>query len=205
MLIGLDFDNTIAGYDRVFREAAVAAGFPGAAHAATKKQVRDLVRLSPEADMAWQHLQSLVYGRLMPEAELIDGVAVFLDECRRRGWDVAIVSHKTETAPYDPEQINLRHAALAWMEEKRFFAGGGLGLKRTNVHFCATRAEKIARIGALRCAAFVDDLEEVFAESTFPAGVERYLYHPGLPLPSGAFLAFSDWNALGSHLFHRLG
>jgi len=205
VLIGLDFDNTIAGYDRVFREAAVAAGFPGAARAATKKQVRDLVRLSPEADIAWQRLQALVYGRLMAEAELIDGVAEFLAECRRRGWDVAIVSHKTETAPHDPERINLRHAALAWMEAKGFFAKTGFGLKRTDVHFCATRAEKIVRIGALRCAAFVDDLEEVFAEADFPAGVERYLYHPGQPLPTGAYLAFSDWNSLGRHLFHRLG
>lgn len=205
MLIGLDFDNTIAGYDRVFRDAAVAAGFAGAARAATKKQVRDLVRLSPEADIAWQRLQAEVYAKRMAEADLIDGVPEFLAECRRRGWRVAIVSHKTETAPYDPEQINLRHAALAWMEAKGFFAEDGFGLKRTDVTFCATRADKIARIGGLRCAAFVDDLEEVFAEPDFPAGVERYLYHPGQPKPTGAFLAFSDWNSLGRHLFLRLG
>ncbi len=205
MLIGLDFDNTIAGYDRVFRDAAVAAGFPGAARATTKKQVRDLVRLSPEADIAWQRLQAEVYARRMAEADLIEGVAEFLAECQRRDWDIAIISHKTETAPYDPDRINLRHAALAWMEVQGFFADSGFGLKRTNVHFCTTRTEKVARIGALRCAAFVDDLEEVFAEPDFPAGVERYLYHPGKPLPSGAFLAFSDWNSLGRHLFHRLG
>ncbi|TAN55501.1 MAG: hypothetical protein EPN20_20180 [Magnetospirillum sp.] len=205
MLIGLDFDNTIAGYDRVFREAAAAAGFPGAAHAVTKKQVRDLVRLSPEGDIAWQRLQAEVYARRMAEADLIEGVPAFLDECRRRCWDIAIVSHKTETAAYDPDQINLRHAALAWMEAKGFFTKSGFGLKRTGVTFCATRAEKIARIGQLHCAAFVDDLEEVFAEAQFPAGVERYLYHPGQPMPTGAYLAFSDWNALGSHLFQRLG
>ncbi|CAA7614520.1 hypothetical protein [Magnetospirillum sp. SS-4] len=205
MLIGLDFDNTIAGYDRVFRDAALAAGFPGAARAATKKQVRDLVRLSPDADVAWQKLQAEVYARRMAEAELIEGVGDFLLECRRLGWDVAIVSHKTETAPHDPDQINLRQAALAWMDARGFFTGDGFGLKRPNIHFCSTRAEKLARIGQLRCAAFVDDLEEVFAEPGFPAGIERYLFHPAKPLPTGAFLAFSDWTSLGRHLFQRLG
>ncbi len=203
MRIGLDFDNTIAGYDRVFRAAA--AGFPGAARAVTKKQVRDLVRLSIEGDVAWQRLQAEVYGKRMPEAELVDGVGDFLRHCRERGWEVVVVSHKTETAPLDPERINLRHAAMAWMDAQGFFAADGFALKRKDVHFCATRAEKIARIGQLAPAAFVDDLEEVFAEPDFPVGVERYLYHPAKPLPSGAFLPFADWSSLGAHLFQRLG
>ncbi len=205
MRIGLDFDNTLAGYDRVFRDAAEKAGFAEAARAPTKKEVRDLVRLSAEGDIAWQRLQAEVYARRMPEAELIDGVAGFLAECRHRGWAVSIVSHKTETAPYDPLGINLRDAALDWMEARGFFSASGFGLDRADVHFRSTRSEKIAKIAALDCAAFVDDLEEVFNEPGFPDGVARYLYHPGTPLPRGDFLSFTDWQSLGRDLFQRLG
>ena len=205
MRIGLDFDNTLAGYDELFRAAAAAAGLAEAAAAPTKKAVRDLARASAEGDVAWQRLQALVYGRLMPQAALIDGVAPFLAECRRRGWRLFVVSHKTETAPYDPDRVNLRDAARGWMTARGFFDPAGFGLDPADVTFCATRAEKIARIRDLDVRAFVDDLEEVFTEPDFPQGPERYLYHPARPLPDGPFRAFADWNALARDLFDRLG
>jgi hypothetical protein len=43
------------------------------------------------------------------------------------------------------------------------------------VYFEGTRTEKIARIVALGCTHFIDDLEEVFDDPAFPSGVERLL------------------------------
>jgi hypothetical protein len=44
------------------------------------------------------------------------------------------------------------------------------------VYFEDDRAHKLARIAALDCTHFVDDLEEVFADPHFPAGVRRILF-----------------------------
>ena len=44
-----------------------------------------------------------------------------------------------------------------------------LGLSGKNqVYFSGTRAEKVVKIADLNCDAFIDDLEEVFAEKHFP-------------------------------------
>ena len=77
----------------------------------------------------WEALQGLVYGRRIDAATLFDGVTEFLERCRNRADTVAIVSHKTERAHYDPE-TDLRVAALQWMESRQFFDASGLGLER---------------------------------------------------------------------------
>ena len=62
------------------------------------------------------------------------------------------------------------------MEARGFFAADGFALIRDDVHFASTRAEKLARIGALHCDVFVDDLPEVLDDPDFPACVKRILF-----------------------------
>jgi hypothetical protein len=197
MRIGVDFDNTIAGYDHVFAVAAVQLGLLPAGFSGGKREVRDAIRLLPEGETAWMELQGQIYGRWMPEARMIAGVADFLKTCRRKGIEVVIVSHKTEFGHFDPSRVNLREAARAWMASNGFFSSDGFALSPAAVHFHATRAEKVSAIATLGCAAFVDDLEEVFLEPGFPDGTDRYLFHPAPgPLPHGPFKAFRAWSEI---------
>jgi hypothetical protein len=199
MLIGLDFDNTIAGYDRLFVRVARSDGLVGSeAEGWTKTQVRDRLRAcGPEGERRWQRLQGRVYGAHMAEAELIPGVGAFLERCRDARVPVVIVSHKTEYGHFDPERINLRDAARAWLTTHGFFDPKGFGLSTGQVFFESTRAEKVARIVALGCSHFVDDLEEVFLEPGFPAATRRYLFAPGsAPRPQGSFTAFPCWEII---------
>ena len=78
MRIGIDFDNTIVGYDALFTEVARSHGLIPAEFSGTKKQVRDTVRLLEAGEAAWQRLQAAVYGPRMGDALLIDGVGAFL-------------------------------------------------------------------------------------------------------------------------------
>jgi hypothetical protein len=174
--LGIDFDNTLIAYDRVFRAQArtrklLPGGFRG-----PKQAVRDAVRLLPDGEITWQHLQGYVYGQGIGEAALFAGVDRFLRHCRRAGHTVFIVSHKTEYANYDPARVNLRAAALGFMEARGFFDPRRYAIARENVFFEGTRAEKLARIAALGCTHFVDDLIEVLTDPGFPAGVERVLF-----------------------------
>ncbi len=202
MLIGLDFDNTIAGYDAVFSSAAVRDGLLAPGEAATKLDVRARLRERPGGETDWMRLQGRVYGAYMGDAVLIDGVADFFTACRKAGAEVRIVSHKTEFGHFDSDRVNLRDAAMDWMAAKRFFDADGFGLAPEHVSFAATREAKARRIAEIGCTHFVDDLVEVFDEPNFPTATLRYLYHPGAdPAPAGPFTAFSDWRALGDELF----
>jgi len=194
MRIGIDFDNTIAGYDALFAEVAQSHGLLPAGFSGTKKDVRDTVRRLDAGEAAWQRLQAAVYGPRMGDALLIEGVGSFLGACAGRRFPVFVVSHKTAVSPVDPEGVDLRRAARDWLEARGFFASDGFGLSPDHVFFEDTRQAKIARIAALGCSHYIDDLEEVFLEDSFPPDVRRYLFSPGNGvLPSGPFHAFRSW------------
>lgn len=175
MRIGVDFDNTIAKYDRLFAALAVERGLMATPPTGGKTAVRDAVRALPNGDEEWQRLQAEAYGRRMADAELSSGFSRFVARCRSRGLPLFIVSHKTAHSPIDPRGPDLRGAALAWMESKAFFDPSFFGFEREAVYFEDTRAQKISRIRSLHCTHFIDDLIEVFDEPDFPEEVSGFL------------------------------
>jgi hypothetical protein len=200
--IGLDFDNTMICYDSVFLSAAKERGLAPPDFVGSKQQIRDAIRLRPGGEAAWQQLQGYVYGRGLDRAEAFEGLGAFLRRARGAGDAVVVISHKTEFGHLDPERINLRQAALAWMKAEGLLeADGPAGLVGA-VFFEGTRAEKLRRIASTRCDIFVDDLEEVLADPDFPPGVERILFSHR---PSGAIAAphkvCASWASIEETLF----
>ena len=202
MRIGIDFDNTIACYDEAFVTAAQDRGLLPASFMGAKISVRRAVRALPDGERHWQALQGWVYGAGMSRATLIPGVAGVLRRLRQRGDELFVISHKSEYGHFDPLCINLREAALEWMEAQGFFAADGLALPRGNVFFEATRDAKVARIAVVSPDLFVDDLPEVLEHPDFPARVRRVLFDPALEEgEQGAVAAevsrLSDWHSIG--------
>jgi hypothetical protein len=200
MRIGLDFDNTIVGYDAAFLAAARAAGMVEASFSGGKRDVRDRLRAGPDGERRWQLLQGRVYGAHMGTAALIDGVAEFVARAHARGDELVIVSHKTQFGHGDPERIDLRQTARSWMRRNGFFVAEGLGLDEGAVFFESTREEKIARIAKLSPAAFVDDLPEVLDAPEFPAGVRRILFDPAGAAPRGRYPCAGSWREIAQYL-----
>ncbi len=204
MIIGLDFDNTLVTYDEVMFNTALERGLISPKTPKNKKDIRDEIRLSPEGEDAWTKLQAEVYGPRMAEAQLIPGVLEFFDLCRQRRIATYIISHKTEYAKFDESNTNLRSAALEWMRQHGFFDPQKINLKIENVYFGSTRAEKIQHIIALECTHFIDDLEEVFLDVTFPSSVEKILFSSAVQKVAGCdYLVFQDWRGICEHLFRR--
>jgi hypothetical protein len=200
MRIGLDLDGTIVVYDDVFHRHAVERFALPADVPADKTAVRDWLRRNPPGEHGWIELQRVVYGLRMVEASLAPGVAGFLRDCRDAGIDISIVSHKTRLSVAAP-RVDLHAAALDWLDGKGFFAADGFGLARDRVFFEPTRIAKLRRIASENCALFVDDLEEVLAEATFPGSVERWLYATDgrVSAPVGVTM-FSDWRVLAERV-----
>jgi len=201
-VIGIDFDNTIVTYDRVFYEAALERGLVGADVEPTKRAIRDRLRQSAEGDVAWQRMQGLVYGPLMPRAQMMPGLDAFLTHGRRAGHRIVVVSHKTEQGHFDDTGTNLRTAALEWMDTAGFFDPERFSLDRGDVFFESTRPGKVRRIAALGCSDFIDDLEEVFLEPEFPASTAKVLFAPHVREPQRAgALVMRNWREISEHYF----
>lgn len=204
-VIGVDFDNTLVGYHDLMWEIARELGLIGVDVPRTKRAVRDRIRAARDGDAGWQRVQAIAYGPRIKDARLIDGVPAFFAACRGAGVHVCVVSHKTAFSSVDGT-VNLRAAATRWMADHGFFAPDGFGLSEEDVYYEASRPEKVARIAALGCGHFIDDLEETFAEPTFPAAVERILFAPDSAVPSARGVRVCrSWDQITERLFHARG
>jgi hypothetical protein len=181
MRIGIDFDNTIVCYDDAFHRAARERGLIPADVPSTKGGVRDYLRREGRED-AWTELQGYIYGARMDLASEFPGVRAFMRAATESGCEIRIVSHKT-LHPYRGEKHNLHRAALDWLTDNGFFDDSALGLDRGKVYLELTKDAKLARIGKLGCASFIDDLPELLGEPAFPASVQRVLFDPNDALP----------------------
>jgi hypothetical protein len=200
-IIGVDFDNTLIIYDDLLKKLALDRDLLGDRAIEGKRQIRDALRAEPNGEIEWQKLQADAYGPCIGEARLAVGAARFLQLAREAGITVYTISHKTEWASQDRTGTSLRRAALDWMEANGLFADS-VGLSPAKVFFGATREEKIAHIRALRCTHFIDDLEETFAETSFPAGVARILYAPHpTPTPPPGVMVVQSWKQICEYFF----
>jgi len=193
-MIGVDFDNTIAGYDELMHSIALGRGLIHAGVEKNKKIIRDTIRALPDGELHWRSVQVTAYGPQMHEARVIRGVREFFDGCRSRGVPVYIVSHKTEYANFGTADVNLRTAALQWLERQGFIHQDDLRPDQPRIFFESTRADKINRIRTLGLTHFIDDLEETFCESAFPVEVTKVLLATdGRPTNLPGVISFATW------------
>jgi len=201
-VIGIDFDNTLISYDEVFFNHALSLNLIGPGAVQNKKEVRDKIRRLADGETTWQKVQAYVYSQGIIQASFNEGAGNFIKACVRQGIKVYVVSHKTEYSPFDAHRINLQQAALNWMSANHFFKADGLGLERNQVYFEVTRLLKIERLRSLGCTHFIDDLEEVFLEKTFPSGIEKILFAPlAGPEVLNDMKVFKDWHKINEYFF----
>ena len=203
MLIGIDFDNTIARYDDLFARLALEAGYLDAVPAGGKVAVRNAVRLQHD-DMAWQRMQAEAYGARMAEAEMMPGFLGFVGSARQFGLPLVVVSHKSVFSNAVPGP-NLRCAALGWMRANRFFDPSGLAFSEDDIYFECSQSEKLERINKIGCTHFIDDLPQIFADKSFPDKVLRILLSNGGEGDDTVDAVFSDWFGIRSFIFNDFG
>ena len=168
MLIGLDFDNTIACYNDVFTSEAKIKGLVNQEWEGSKQDLKLLLDTLEDGQTVWQTMQGQVYGPSMQKATIFPGVARFLLRCKLEGHTVYIVSHKTKYGHFDKTKTLLRKASLKWMDNQGFFKDNLYGINRKNIFFANTQSEKVLKIRNLNLDVFIDDLEEVFFHHDFP-------------------------------------
>lgn len=174
--IGIDFDNTIICYDKVFAAVARQRGLVPESWDGMKTDVRDYLRARAGGELAWQGLQGFVYGKGIGGAEIYPGVREFLAACRKAGAGVYIVSHKTQFGHQDPDRVDLREAARGWLRSAGLIEADDAALAAGNIYFEDTLAAKVERLASLQLDIFIDDLVDVFEQPHFPKATRSILF-----------------------------
>ncbi|MBI4179187.1 aminoglycoside phosphotransferase family protein [bacterium] len=176
MIIGVDFDNTVVCYDRIFHQVALERGLIPTTVPASKQGVRDYLR-STGRENDWIEMQGHVYGACMRRAAPFPGALDFFQRCRASNIQVYIISHRT-LHPFSGPAYDLHAAAGEFLDEFGFFDPRRIGLLRERVFFELTKEAKIRRMLEIGCTHFVDDLIEFLTMEEFPAGIDRILFDP---------------------------
>lgn len=197
--IGIDFDNTIISYDKVFHKYATKLGLIGPEVERNKQAIRDAIRRLPNGNDQWTELQGLVYGKHVDEADIAPGFDEFIDWCRTRGIKLSIISHKTIYPAMGP-QYNLHTAAQKWLEDNDLYERTGIA--KDDVIFEEKLQSKLSQIGARGCTHFIDDLPEVLLHSDFPAQVKKILYSQEKRV-DGNLLCFRSWHEIKNYFLDQ--
>ena len=195
-LLGLDFDNTLVRYDKLFYQLALEKSLIDESLPADKTAIRNYLR-SQKQDEQFTLLQGEVYGLRILEAEPAEGMLNALGELHQRGIPMVLVSHKTRT-PYKGPAYDLHQAAWSWLEKHGFFAPDGLSWNRNQVFFEESKQAKIARIEAECCTHYIDDLPEIL--QMISRDIQTILYDPATQYITGGGIVLKSWAELTNYI-----
>ena len=192
-MIGLDFDNTLVCYDKLFHKIALERGLIDNSIPPDKVAIRNYLR-SKNKDEEFTLLQGEIYGLRILEAEPANGMLQALKELYKLGIPMVLVSHKTKT-PYKGPKYDLHKSAINWLNKYGFFSREGLNWNTDQVFFESTKIEKIERIKRLGCTHYIDDLEEIL--EALPIRIKKIHYTPQASNKSKnrELEAMTNWNA----------
>lgn len=199
--IGIDFDNTIVCYEKIFQDLAVQNNWIKGDKKLTKNEIKNTILNHKNGVMKWKTMQSLVYSDLISKAIPMRGVFEFFKKCNINNVEFYIVSHKTEHAEITTSGNNLRFMAMNWLINN--FSQHQLNLPINKVYFENTREDKIKTIKSLNCTHFVDDLEEVLCHSQFPKNVKKILLSGcNNNLDNQEIVMKKNWNEIEKYVFN---
>ncbi|HWQ66900.1 MAG TPA: hypothetical protein VN372_08525, partial [Methanospirillum sp.] len=74
-------------------------------------------------EQEWIKNQGMVYGTLIQNARVMDGLCSFLSICLENDWSLYVISHKTRDS-VDGVGYDLHTPVLKWLEKNRFYGIG---------------------------------------------------------------------------------
>ena len=169
--IGIDFDNTIVIYDKLFYKLALEKDLIPNDFPKNKIKIRNYLR-SQNKDHEFTLLQSEVYGNRILDAEPAPNIYSSLNKIKDK-YKLIIISHKTKY-PYSGPSYDLHKAALNWLEKNNFISEKGLNFSIEDIFFKPSKQEKLKAINGSRCSYYIDDLPDIL--EFIDKKIKRILY-----------------------------
>ncbi|MCF6440357.1 HAD family hydrolase [Pseudoalteromonas luteoviolacea] len=175
MIIGIDFDNTIADYTGVFYDVALKLDWIPESTGRSKTEVKSYFIIS-DNERKWTELQGIVYGKEIDQARPYTDCLQVLEQWHAKGHTLKLISHKTRY-PIIGEPVDFHHAATNWLKSNGFIGSNGAPFSESDLNFNETKEEKLLCIDKLNCDLFIDDLESIFNHKLFPARCRKVLFN----------------------------
>ncbi|ESP90419.1 MULTISPECIES: hypothetical protein [Pseudoalteromonas] len=176
MIIGVDFDNTIANYTGVFYQVALDLGWIPKQTGKSKQEVKQYF-ISQDNEKKWTELQGIVYGKEISNAKPYPESLTHLKALKAQGHQLKLISHKTKY-PIIGDKVNFHDAAKGWLETHGFVNCPNAPFDPEQVFFNETKDKKVMLIESLACDFFIDDLESILLHKHFPAACKGILFSP---------------------------
>ena len=196
MIVGLDFDNTIACYDQAIARLSKEILDLPANVPPTKLGVRDHLRAAGR-EPEWTAFQGHLYGPGMNYAEPFPKAVETIAALQDKGHKTLIISHRTRH-PYAGPQFDLHASAKSWILDKLVLRSRRL-FPESHVFFNESRGEKIALIRSLACDVFLDDLPDVLEDAHFPSTTKKLWFSKKSPPTGSDVIQITHWNEVEGH------
>ena len=196
-ILGLDFDNTLVCYDRLFYQLALEKNLIDETIPAKKVDIRNYLR-SRDLEEEFTILQGEVYGLHIIRAEPAEGMIKALEAIHKRGIKMVLVSHKTKT-PYKGPKSDLHKAAKSWLSKNNLLGESSIvNWTEKDLFFEETKVNKIKRINSCMCTHYVDDLQEILFQLS--SEVKKIHYNPdgiqNKEINTGGLHIMTSWSQL---------
>ena len=169
MRVGIDLDNTIINYSKVFLKICNKYNLK-INKENPKVKLKNYIRKNISKEK-WTEIQGKVYGKEILTANIFQNFNSFIRFAKRNNIDVTIISHKSKY-PILGKKINLHLKALQFLKKKINLKL----IKNKNIYFETSMKNKIEKIKECECDYFIDDLLEVFKNKKFPKTTEKLLF-----------------------------
>jgi hypothetical protein len=171
MIIGIDFDNTIADYTGVFHRVGVKLGWLPKEVGQTKEDVKAYF-INAGKEAKWTELQGIVYGKEINHAKPYLSCLETLQQLKNQGVVLKLISHKTKY-PIIGNKVNFHIAATNWLKSNHFIDECNAPFTLADLFFNETKELKMLSIKQLRCDIFIDDLQSILTHPSFPLGCRK--------------------------------
>jgi len=176
MIIGIDFDNTIANYTGVFHSVGVKLGWLPKEVGQTKEDVKAYF-INAGNEPKWTELQGIVYGKEIYRARPYEGCLDALRQLKTKGHELVLISHKTRH-PIVGEKVNFHEAATNWLKCNKFIHSEDAPFSHNALFYNEQLDLKVSKIAELNCDLFIDDLKKVLDHSAFPNHCKPIFFSP---------------------------
>ena len=139
-------------------------------------------------------MQGEVYGKELKRAKPYNkAIETILNLSEIGDLDIHIISHKTKFPIAGPKH-DLHEAAMNWLIINGLTLREGAPIRKDNIHFCETKANKIDRIKETKCDIFIDDLESIL--DAISGKVKKVHFSPKTTATIGSYQVMREWDAV---------
>ena len=190
MIVGVDFDNTLINYDKVFSEIAKKNDLIKKT-LKSKELVKKKIIVNHGEDK-WTRLQGQVYGKEILKAHRNK----FIKDCLVKISKISkiyLISHKTKF-PIIGKKINMHNSALIWLKKNKLY-GKNKVFNKENVFFEKSVQDKVRKIKYLKCDIYIDDLTSVLDRLNFK--IIKILFNK----KKNGYNAINNWKKIKNFIY----